>query len=147
MSLDKLFFDTVDGITRNAGTFEQQVSAKFEQTRVKNVINDIMTSNYLPTRSSSTYIRYVCFARLIEKILEMGTLLEKLHKDCKEKKELVIFRLDGDVLYYAEKEYITMMIENEIFLIKKPTKSTSFPSPNFYLHCKTRLTEFNLLFK
>lgn len=100
---------------------------------------DIMPSNYLPTRLGRTYVRYFRFVFVIKKIPKMLTLSEKLYEASEAERNLGISHVESDVLCFAEGGYVTMMIEAADFFVRNPTKSTSFHAPKFYLHRKTLL--------
>lgn len=64
---DMSFLDTMKALVSNASAFKLQYDVQFGSSRTENIVDDNKSSNYLPGRSKVTYIRYICFVKVLIK--------------------------------------------------------------------------------
>lgn len=63
------------------GTFKRQYGVSFDRDRIRDIVDDMMPSRYLPMQSRSSHVRYMRFCRLIENHPNVMSLLESLNED------------------------------------------------------------------
>lgn len=77
--MDASLIDTLRVLITYQDAFELHcVVVRFSDARMKEIVDDKLPSNYLPTRSQSSYIHYVHFAWRLGKNEDMLPLLQKL---------------------------------------------------------------------
>lgn len=86
--IDKLIVEFKKGIITNAGAFELQCGTTFVHSRIKDIVDGMRPSEYLPTRAWSSYIRCVMPGRYVSRNCEVLPALERLrfeHELCEER--------------------------------------------------------------
>lgn len=91
-----------------------------------------MSSDYLPTKSRSTYRQYICFAKLFINERKLLDLLKTVEEDRTTFKSLGTSHLHRAVLYIAKVRIVLPLVEATHFYIKIPTVFFSFNSTSIY---------------
>lgn len=64
--MDRSFLSLRKAIQNQAGALKLQYMVSFHEAGMKNIIDDMVPSRYLPKQSCLSYVRYVSFHRLLK---------------------------------------------------------------------------------
>lgn len=82
-----------------SGPIELEYSVRFVSTRIKYIGDDAMSSEYLQSNTSGTYLRHIWLARLCLKNGELLPFLESLSVNVGSGMNLGILHVEISVLY------------------------------------------------
>lgn len=123
------------------GTFLLGFGVSFVDKCIKHIVDDIVSSEYLLSRTGGTFVRYIWFAKLCLKNNGLLILIEQLSVDVAGAKYLGVSHVDSFVLYSLESNEVELKIEAVDYFIKKPTKNTTIHLASFYNTANSALAE------
>lgn len=94
-----------------AGVVELEYDVMFMQACINDIVDDMMLSNYLFTRSWSSHLQYVMLQRFLSRNGEVLPTMERLKIVYEGCKELEVLRLEFTMLCSDENEVLIQMIE------------------------------------
>lgn len=111
MQKEATFTDKIHSLLSYTLAFEEKYDIRFDDVRILDIVEDMMSFNNLSAYSRATNI--CCIGVCKVKIEKQGvlSLLGKLGKDATAAKTVCITQLDDPSLYTSSKEYILLMNE------------------------------------
>lgn len=104
---DSLLLDEMQVFVKYAREFEQEYAVGFVEARVKDIVNDSILSEYLPSRVCTIFDSPSCVWKM-DKLLSP---VQVLSIDVSSWKNLGIFHVNSSVLYSLESDEVELMIE------------------------------------
>lgn len=101
MSREKRFTGTIQSFLNCARLFEENYAVSFVETRVLDILNDLMPWNILAANSKATYAHYICVAKMMMKNKGVLSLLVSLPMDAPVVKTLSITHLDDQAFTFS----------------------------------------------
>lgn len=84
---DRLLLSVTKTVLSYPGKSELNYSVVSAEARIKDIVDDVMSSRYLPGQSRSSCVRYVRFGPLMTKSGNVSPLLESLNECLKDDKK------------------------------------------------------------
>lgn len=97
--MDRSFLSVITAVLNYAAAAELWYGRCVAEGRFKNIVDDMMTSEYPPRQSRLSQVRYVRFGLLMKKNSDVSPLLESLSESEEQSKELRMLYLDNKVLH------------------------------------------------
>lgn len=144
---DTFTVDTSEALSNYVSAFYQQHGVHSADALINDVLNDTMSSDYLPTGSRSTYKRYIRFTKLTIESKKLLDLLLMLDYNWTKRNSPGISHLDGAVHYVAELQIDLRIFEAAHFCFTNPTKYPAFHATFFSATVQAALLEFLNLYE
>lgn len=126
-----------------AQAIEEHYKVNFVEAHIKDIVDDVMSSNFLATNSLVTYARYIRVRKISCKKEDVLLLLVSLSSDTPVAKMLGSTHLDDPVLYISSEEEVLSMIQAADSSSKSDHRMAPFHNRAFYRHSNALLNELN----
>lgn len=109
--LDCSFLSVMKAILNHDAVVELRYGLSFAEDRIKDVVDNKMTSLFPPKQSRTSYIRYVRFARMMKRNSYILPLLGSESERWEDGKELGASRIVIDVLHNTRGDFAVQLVE------------------------------------
>lgn len=124
--MERLFMSVIGAGLNHTRVVELQYSVSFAKNHDKDIVDYILSSQYLLRQSHLSYVRYVTLGRVMTNNADVPSLLEWLNKNVKDGKELGILHIDREVLRATGARFAVILIEAAETYTNNATRSTAF---------------------
>lgn len=139
--LEVTFIFTDQSLIRYVRSIEEEYGVRLIDTRIMDIAEDMMFSNFFTTKSRETYISYIRASKMSIKRYGVPLHLVKLGKDAPAASNLGIMHRDDPNLYGSSVEHISLVIQGVDAFVKNNQKPAAFHSNHFYRHTRALLGE------
>lgn len=129
--IDRSFLSLIIASPNQAGVPELQYGVWFAETRMKNIVDDMISSQYLSDHSRSTNVLYMSYVRGISTNKETLRLLESPNEGEDNEKQPEISHLNRDILQASQASFDVLTIQKAEFQMNNRTESADFHDPRF----------------
>lgn len=124
--MEHSFLFVMNAVMKYTAKFELQYRVSFTEAGTRDIVDDMLPSQYLPKQACPLYIRYVKFDRLVTNNAEVLPRLKLLIESQFIAKELEVTHFNSEVVYASRASFVVLLIEVADFCFNKPTRSTNF---------------------
>lgn len=122
----------MNALMNDSGAFELEYCIWFVDARIKDIVDNTISFEYLPSSTSATCLRNILFARILLKSDHLLPLLKKLSVNVFKGRNPVVFHVDSSVIYGFDSDEVELIVEGAEYFIENQTGNITFCNISMY---------------